>query len=459
MLETPRPLDTSSIRAQHLRACRASRTTAAATPPTPAHPPGRRARRIRHPVRAAILLSAAATTATPALGQSFRYSVTIIPPLPGHSSVSTNAINNRGEVVGVSYGSPINNQAPYIYRPGVGVQALPFPPGRAFSVPTDINDNGVIVGYAQTSWIDEGNPVAWRLENGVFTLMPVVSYGNAISNDGVMVGRACLSGSNLSCFFRHSPATGFQTFGSTTGYTVTNYHLIDINNVGQMAFSGAADPAYRREADGTLTPITPATPPYRGTFIWNINDAGQVTGRWAYNLGSQYFSRAFVWSPETGAVVVGIPNLHVRPKGLNNLGHVVGETGSNQDSTLDTWIWTPQRGNEDLDPLIDPALQIVTTGVSGINDAGQIIGRGTRLTPPVVDIQFILTPVPQPCPADFNTDGTVTPSDVAAFVNAWFADLASGTLQADFNHDGAVTPSDVAAFVNAWLAALAGPCP
>src|SRR5437763_6727795 len=90
-----------------------------------------------------------------AWGQSYRYGVTVLQPLTGHSSVSMNAINNRGEVVGVSYGSPINNQAPYVYRPGTGMQALPFPSGYAFSVPTDINDNGVIVGYTQPTWSAE----------------------------------------------------------------------------------------------------------------------------------------------------------------------------------------------------------------------------------------------------------------------------------------------------------------
>ena len=58
-------------------------------------------------------------------------------------------------MVGVSYGSPISNQVPYVHRPGQGTQPLPFPPGMAFSVPTDINDSGVIVGYAQPNWSAE----------------------------------------------------------------------------------------------------------------------------------------------------------------------------------------------------------------------------------------------------------------------------------------------------------------
>ncbi|MBX3357980.1 MAG: hypothetical protein KF745_06085 [Phycisphaeraceae bacterium] len=53
--------------------------------------------------------------------------------------------------------------------------------------------------------------------------------------------------------------------------------------------------------------------------------------------------------------------------------------------------------------------------------------------------------------SDFNGDGEVTPLDVAAFINAWVADLAAGTLQADFDRDGVITPTDIAVFIGAWF--------
>src|SRR5262245_24744727 len=120
-----------------------------------------------------LTIACALSAVTGALAQDYRYNVTVLNPLPGHSSLTARAVNNAGQVIGVSYGSPINNQTPVIYNPGVGVQALPLPPGYAFSVPYDINDQGVIVGYAQTTWSDEMNPVAWKLENGSFTMMPL----------------------------------------------------------------------------------------------------------------------------------------------------------------------------------------------------------------------------------------------------------------------------------------------
>jgi spore coat protein A len=59
------------------------------------------------------------------------------------------------------------------------------------------------------------------------------------------------------------------------------------------------------------------------------------------------------------------------------------------------------------------------------------------------------------CRVDRNANGVIEPSDIASFVNAWYASLQQGTLEGDFGGDGAVTPLDVAQFVNEWSVALA----
>lgn len=62
------------------------------------------------------------------------------------------------------------------------------------------------------------------------------------------------------------------------------------------------------------------------------------------------------------------------------------------------------------------------------------------------------------CRGDWNGDGVITPADVSAFVNDWFASLTAGTLLADYNDDLAMTPADVAAFVSQWFVDLSGVC-
>lgn len=398
----------------------------------------------------AMLALVLAASAAP--GQTYRYDVTVLDPLPGHSSLSARAINNAGQVIGVSYGSPINNQTPVIYSPGAGVQPLPQPPGYAYSVPYDINDQGVIVGYAQTTWSDEMNPVAWKLAGGAFTMLPLRTYANGVNNLGTVVGRACLSGTSLTCFFEHG-AAGFATFGTTSGYASTGWRFIDINDAEQMALGHYTAALERREADGSLTPLPSAPPPYVRAFIWAINEPGQIIGRYEYNVGTQYYSRAFRWTQGVGAEIIGITNYHVRPKGLNNLGQVVGESGGNENSYLDMWLWTPERGNEDIEPLIEPTLQIVVTGVAGINDAGQIIGRGVRQLPPVTDVTFLLTPVTTIVPGDIDGDGDVDSFDCDLFVAVLLGiDTDSDHVtRADLNGDGAADGADCQPFVAAMV--------
>jgi uncharacterized membrane protein len=384
-----------------------------------------------------------------AAAQTHRYNVVEVPPLPGQNDVQAAAMNNHGAVVGISVGPPTSVRNPILFRPGIGTQSLPLPPGYDVSFPTDINDAGVIVGYCQTSFGDE-HPRGWRYENGQFTFFAVNSYVHSINNNGVVVGRSCWTGGfppAFACYFLDDPATpGVDaTFGTTNTYPESQGRFADINDLGEIAFTAVTSTqAQFRAADGTLIGITPATAPYVRSFTWGINDAAQVIGRWEYSVGSQYYSRAFVWTAAGGAQQIGMPGNHVRPKGINGLGQVVGESGSNQTSFLDVWVWSPENGAEDLDLLIDPAAQLVLYNAEGINDNGEIVVRGARLVGGG-NVTALLTPVQAEQPGDVDGDGDVDLADLSMLLSAFGS--CSGdpgyNAGADFDASGCIELPDL----------------
>lgn len=75
---------------------------------------------------------------------------------------------------------------------------------------------------------------------------------------------------------------------------------------------------------------------------------------------------------------------------------------------------------------------------------------------PVLTITY--TPPPPVCAADWNHDGSLTPVDVALYINDWYLSLSQGTLVADYDHNGVVNAVDVALLVNDWFAELTGGC-
>jgi hypothetical protein len=93
---------------------------------------------------------------------------------------------------------------------------------------------------------------------------------------------------------------------------------------------------------------------------------------------------------------------------------------------------------------VTSALSIGTTqefsGIEiGIETALDLSGSGTGV------------PIDDPCPADFNGDGTVNVLDVVSFITNWNA----GGPGSDFNGDGNVNILDVVGFITVWN----GGCP
>ena len=123
-------------------------------------------------------------------------------PLPGDSTSTGNAINDRGQVVGISGSCDqavgrFSARAAVLWNPG---QRRPIDLGnlgsQTWNTPGSINNNGVVVGFANAEGVDDGmfagRPFRWTESTGMVDLGTLDGdpQGQAlgVNDDGLIVG-------------------------------------------------------------------------------------------------------------------------------------------------------------------------------------------------------------------------------------------------------------------------------
>ena len=177
-----------------------------------------------------------------------------------------------------------------------------------------------------------------------------------------------------------------------------------------------------------------------------INNLGQVAGEgWNGSFGS-----AWLWDETEGFTF--LPALkngdrdRVIPYGLNSAGSMVGSAATDGWADTRAFIWDQTNGMRDLNDLVDLPQDFILDRAVEISESGIIIGDGHWGPGFGAGVAFVLMPLADACPADFNDDGDLNTLDVLAFLNAWNANEG----RADFNQDGDINTLDVLAFLNAW---------
>ena len=125
---------------------------------------------------------------------------------------------------------------------------------------------------------------------------------------------------------------------------------------------------------------------------------------------------------------------------------MVGSAATDGWADHRAFIWDETNGMRDLNDLVDLPQDFILDRAVEISEAGVIIGDGHWGPGFGTGVAFVLMPLGDACPADFNDDGDVNTLDVLAFLNAWNADQGN----ADFNQDGDINTLDVLDFLNAW---------
>lgn len=376
---------------------------------------------------------------TPLFATAQRYTVTDL------GKISPTAINIWGQVAGNLKGHA------YIWTKFGGLQDLGTLAGGSSSSPSAINDLGVVVGVADGpatvvspngvahTCADVPQGFAWNQKSGMqgfgFTLIggmnpclepstSIVGYATGINDFGKVVSTDNWSSNSYVLAFLWTQSTGLTQLPFPTNLDLI-YPLTEangINNYSQMVGAvGCCIDLDQGHAflwdnnNGTADLGTlggPDTDFHEYCSEANgINDQSQVVG-WSTTIpvpvgppcivADTNAPHAFVWSQQNGMQDLGTLSGDTMSMAYaNNLfGQVIGTSGNSVASIPyhgllgltvvgHPFIWTQNRGMQDLNNLINSNSGWELNTATGINLWGQIVGEGMKNGKPR---GFLLTP-------------------------------------------------------------------
>jgi probable HAF family extracellular repeat protein len=274
---------------------------------------------------------------------------------PPNPLFNPRSINNAGQVLG-TFGYNMSGQGTTAYFAEIYSNGTVTNIGGGLTeggwILTNLNNNGQAVGYAfyrslETAAVeDTGSGVQWIGPNGMLTPYSV-AYG--INDSGEVVGSSVLNGGA----FLYANGN-LINIGSGTAY--------GINNSGEVAAIGTS--GLYTYLNGQVTNLNSAVP--NASSVAGINGSGAIAG----NAAS-----GFLYVNGVLTVISGLGGAYNDVTGLNDLGQVVGCSGSSKTNT-DAYLYSNGVAT-DLNSLLPSNSGWDLTCASGINDSGQIIGTGT----------------------------------------------------------------------------------
>jgi uncharacterized membrane protein len=409
-----------------------------------------RARRAKRPSA----LAAFATAATALLGASAAaqpipmYQVTDLGSLAGPAGTSAAfGLNERGEVVGSSSAPNLSTASaghrPFIWGP---VPGGPLPvmrdllPGiSGTGLATDFNDTGLICGTFRRT---NASGTRGFVHGGPLTVFPPVAWieplqgGNtttasAINDAGVVAGSSNIAFGPLhpsathAIRWHHGQTQSLGTLGGRNSEARGINTTGSIVGVSDIAATTTARPIRRGfnfPAGGAHMQALSALTPHGSSWANDISDFNAIVG------GSEFLapstsplyrtplSRAVLWTPNSVSIInLGVLRNSDRSSealAVNSAADVVGWSGNPASASIAP-APTPLPGGQgtrafiwrehlmvDLNTRIPANSGWILHAATDINDHGQIVGWGTRISnsSPFAAARihgFLLTPLPR----------------------------------------------------------------
>ena len=273
--------------------------------------------------------------------------------------------------------------------PGAGGNAT-----ASFSLAVALNDDGQVVGFAETAANSEFRAAIWTVDvAGATTAVPTplpplaghtFSAAFAVDDNGQVVGESRGTTEFSAVIWKTATAaTPLPPLVAGRGATA-----FGISSDGRLIVGEAEDVSFNRRAviwevnlDGTIAdpvalPVdafTIGTLPSRGSVANAVNDNGWVAGEVEDGEG---ISHAVLWRPGVGGTFITTDlrqGLEISSSAfaINSLGQVVGESELTAGNNAAV-IWADNGEGEFTRTTIED-----TAEATGINDLGRVAGMAT----------------------------------------------------------------------------------